>query len=58
LSDDNKAIIVGKAVGKEATFDQFTKELPDDDCRYAVYDFEFEKSAEEGLRSKICFVVW
>lgn len=33
------------------------KELPDNDCRYAVYDFEFTKG-DEGKRNKICFYAY
>lgn len=40
-------------------YKEFVKnELPEDDCRYAVYDFEYEKSPSEGIRNKICFIVW
>lgn len=42
----------------ETNYEDFTAELPDDDCRYAVYDFEYEKSPQEGVRNKICFIVW
>lgn len=58
LSDDNRAIVVEKVVEKDAKYDDFVAGLPEDDCRYAVYDFEYQKSPEEGSRSKICFVVW
>ena len=33
------------------------KELPENDCRYAVYDFEFTKG-DEGKRNKICFYAY
>lgn len=58
LSSDNRAIVVEKVAPLDAKYDDFASELPDDDCRYAVYDFEYEKSPQEGLRSKICFIVW
>ena len=32
--------------------------LPENDCRYAVYDFEYERGQGEGVRNKICFIVW
>ncbi|EPZ31425.1 Actin-binding, cofilin/tropomyosin type domain-containing protein [Rozella allomycis CSF55] len=57
LTDDFKSIEVEKAVEK-ADYNSFVNDLPSDDCRYAVYDFEFEKSASEGMRNKICFYVW
>ncbi|KAK9246422.1 cofilin [Lipomyces tetrasporus] len=36
----------------------FIAELPENDCRYAVYDFEYELAGNEGNRSKICFFTW
>lgn len=33
------------------------KELPENDCRYAVYDFEYAKG-DEGKRNKICFYAY
>jgi cofilin len=58
LGDDNKKIMVEKVMSKEATYEDFLKLLPEDDCRYAVYDFEYRKGEDEGVRSKICFIVW
>ena len=58
LNDDNTSIIIEKKVEKSDKYEDFIAELPEDDCRYAVYDFEFEKSPGEGMRNKICFVVW
>lgn len=58
LNDDNTSIIIDKKVEKSDKYEDFITELPEDDCRYAVCDFEFEKSPGEGIRNKICFVVW
>ena len=58
LSEDNRTIIVEKTADKDANYDAFLADLPEVDCRYAIYDFEYQKGADEGLRSKICFVVW
>lgn len=58
LNDDNTSIVIEKKVESADKYDNFLGELPEDDCRYAVYDFEFEKSPGEGIRNKICFVVW
>jgi len=57
LSDDNKVIEVEK-MAEKATYDDFLSHLPAEDCRYAVFDFEYEVSASEGVRNKICFYVW
>lgn len=58
LNDDNTAIVIEKKVESCLNYEDFLAELPEDDCRYAVYDFEFEKSPGEGIRNKICFIVW
>ena len=57
LSDDSKTIVVEKACEK-AEYNDFVAQVPDEYCRYAVFDFEFTLSAAEGQRNKICFFVW
>ncbi|CAO3568625.1 unnamed protein product [Mortierella alpina] len=54
ISDDNKEIIVEKA-SDNSDYEAFLMDLPKDDCRYAIYDFEYEK---EGKRNKILFYSW
>ena len=56
LSDDHSQVIVDKTAPPSANYNDFVKGLPANDCRYAVYDFEYE--AEGGQRNKILFVVW
>ena len=58
LNEDNTSIVIEKKVESCDKYDEFLAELPEGDCRYAVYDFEFEKSPGEGTRNKICFIVW
>lgn len=55
ISDDLSEIVVNKA-SEESNFEAFVEELPKDQCRWAVYDFEFAK--EDGKRNKLCFVSW
>jgi len=57
LSDDSTKIVVDTSAPKNATYDEFQKALPQNDCRYAVFDLEFQ-SAEGGQRNKILFVLW
>jgi len=59
VSSDNKEIVVLKRAERapELTYDDFLADLPENDCRWAVYDFEFEKE-DGGKRSKICFYSW
>ncbi|KAF9313878.1 cofilin [Podila horticola] len=56
LSADAKTIEVEKTSEVSATYDDFVKELPTDDCRYAVYDFDY--TLPEGPRNKIVFYTW
>lgn len=39
------------------SYDDFLGDLPENDCRYAVYDFEYDTS-DSGKRSKIVFFTW
>ncbi|KAF8915340.1 hypothetical protein CPB85DRAFT_1293973 [Mucidula mucida] len=56
ISDDAKEIVVEKT-SDSASYDDFIADLPEAACRWAVYDFEFEKEGE-GKRNKICFFSW
>lgn len=49
LSDDKKFIVVEKK-GSDLDYDSFLGDLPEKDCRYAVYDFEYELLTGEGKR--------
>lgn len=55
----NKALteIVVLKASNEADYDKFLEELPKDECRWAVYDFEFQKEGE-GQRNKLFFISW
>lgn len=56
LSKDNTEIIVEKSA-TSVDYDDFLADLPEDDCRWAVYDVQFEKEGA-GVRNKIIFVAW
>eukprot|EP01113_Clastostelium_recurvatum_P021359 TRINITY_DN252_c0_g2_i2.p2 TRINITY_DN252_c0_g2~~TRINITY_DN252_c0_g2_i2.p2 ORF type:complete len:156 (+),score=36.57 TRINITY_DN252_c0_g2_i2:54-470(+) len=57
LSDDLREVVVDKVAPKDAPYSDFLDSLPANDCRYAVYDFDF--TAEDGgQRNKILFVLW
>jgi len=47
-----------KTGGKEATYDEFLKELPEADCRYGVFDIEYEDPKTKSSRNKIAFFAW
>lgn len=56
-------IVVGKTGDKaldknyEEAYEEFLEVLPPDECRWIVYDFEFEKE-EGGRRNKLIFISW
>ncbi|CAD6886776.1 unnamed protein product [Tilletia controversa] len=56
VSDDKKEIIVDKT-STDPEWDNFVSNLPESECRWAVYDFTFQKEGE-GQRNKILFVSW
>jgi hypothetical protein len=56
LNKDNTEVIVHK-LSSDETYETFLAELPEQECRWAVYDFAFEKEGA-GKRNKICFISW
>ena len=57
LNKDNTEIVVEKTGPTTATYDEFVGDLPENECRWAVYDFDFEKD-DGGKRTKITFFSW
>jgi cofilin len=64
LSNDKRTITVEKAAERpsslssyEEEYNKFNEDLPDEDSRWAVYDFEFEKEGA-GKRNKLTFISW
>ena len=56
MNDAMTEIVILKKGEKDATYDNFLEELPENDCRYGVFDYEFTDDGR--LQSKILFVVW
>ncbi|KAL9225318.1 hypothetical protein vseg_001260 [Gypsophila vaccaria] len=54
---EGQQVVVDKIGGPEETYDDFTNSLPADECRYAVYDFDFTTD-ENCQKSKIFFIAW
>ncbi|KAK4260572.1 hypothetical protein QN277_003668 [Acacia crassicarpa] len=54
---DQQQIVVETLGGPNQSYDDFTSSLPSNECRYAVYDFEFI-TAENCQKSKIFFIAW
>ena len=57
MSADKTAINVNATGDPSATFDDFIETLPENECRYAVYDLEYETPAG-ATGSKIFFISW
>ncbi|MFC8385987.1 actin-binding ADF family protein [Nocardia sp. NPDC057272] len=55
LNNDNTAVVV-KKTSSSTSYDEFVADLPDTECRFAVYDFKYD--VEGGTRKKIVFVDW
>jgi cofilin len=56
LNGDESEIVIEKSVESE-TWENFVTGLPKSDCRYIVFDFDYEPS-EGGIRKKIIFIFW
>jgi cofilin len=46
-----------KLGGPEKTYEDFSASLPADECRYAVFDFDYT-TLENCQKSKIVFIAW
>ncbi|KAL3615646.1 Actin-depolymerizing factor 10 [Castilleja foliolosa] len=55
-STGNK-VVVDKAGDNNETYQDFTDSLPSDECRYAVFDYDFTTN-ENCHKSKIYFIAW
>ncbi|XP_057952153.1 actin-depolymerizing factor 12-like isoform X1 [Malania oleifera] len=54
---ENQKVMVEKLGTPEESYDNFTDSLPPNECRYAVYDFDFTTD-ENCQKSKIFFIAW
>lgn len=56
ITDNLKEIEVEKTV-ESCSYEEFIGQLPQDDCRYIVYDFQFNVG-DAGQREQLIFIVW
>lgn len=56
LNESFSEIVVDKTSTVQ-DYDDFISDLPETECRWAIYDFEFEKEGG-GKRNKIVFLSW
>ncbi|KAF5480409.1 hypothetical protein F2P56_001162 [Juglans regia] len=54
---ENQEVLVEKLGSPDETYDDFNESLPADECRYAVFDFDFITD-ENCQKSKIFFIAW
>lgn len=57
VNDDGKEIVVDARGDRDGKWEQLTEQLPEKECRYAVWDHDFTN--KEGIpKSKIFFILW
>lgn len=54
---EGQQVVVEKLGGPDESYEDFTNSLPADECRFAVFDFDFTTS-ENCQKSKIFFIAW
>ena len=57
IEENQKQVIVEKLGEPTQGYEDFTASLPADECRYAVYDFEFMTEGNVP-KSRIFFIAW
>ena len=57
IEEKQKQVIVEKLGEPTESYEDFSASLPANECRYAVYDFDF-MTEENVPRSRIVFIAW
>ncbi|KAL1559657.1 actin-depolymerizing factor-like [Salvia divinorum] len=57
IDEKKNEVVVDKTGGPAQYYQDFAESLPQNDCRYAVYDFDFVTS-DKCRKSKIFFIAW
>lgn len=57
IDEKLKQVIVEKVGEPALTYEDFAASLPENECRYAIYDFDFV-TEENCQKSKIFFIAW
>lgn len=57
IDEKSKLVTVDKVGGAGEGYEDLAASLPDDDCRYAVFDFDFV-TVDNCRKSKIFFIAW
>ncbi|GLT35953.1 hypothetical protein SLA2020_103620 [Shorea laevis] len=53
----DQQVVIDKLGQPEESYEDFTSSFPENECRYAVYDFDFTTD-ENCQKSKIFFIAW
>eukprot|EP00245_Coleochaete_scutata_P010736 TRINITY_DN3849_c0_g1_i1.p2 TRINITY_DN3849_c0_g1~~TRINITY_DN3849_c0_g1_i1.p2 ORF type:complete len:139 (+),score=24.21 TRINITY_DN3849_c0_g1_i1:115-531(+) len=54
---DGQKVVIDRTGVPASSYDEFTSHLPEADCRYAVFDYDFT-TADNCQKSKIFFIAW
>eukprot|EP01089_Gocevia_fonbrunei_P016076 TRINITY_DN48_c0_g3_i1.p1 TRINITY_DN48_c0_g3~~TRINITY_DN48_c0_g3_i1.p1 ORF type:complete len:141 (-),score=38.14 TRINITY_DN48_c0_g3_i1:77-499(-) len=61
MNDTLTSVVVAKEVAKKgditAEYKEFLEQLPANEARYFIYDFEFT-NADNDIRNKVAFILW
>nr|CAJ38388.1 actin-depolymerizing factor [Plantago major] len=57
IEEKQKQVVVEKVGEPAETYEDFAASLPENECRYGVYDFDFV-TAENCQKSRIFFIAW
>ncbi|KAK4476578.1 hypothetical protein RD792_015735 [Penstemon davidsonii] len=57
IDDKAQQVMVEKVGNQSETYEDFTNSLPANECRYAVFDYDFTTD-ENCHKSKIYFIAW
>ncbi|CAM8897587.1 unnamed protein product [Rhodiola kirilowii] len=57
IEEKSKEVIVEKLGEPGQTYEDFTASLPENECRYAVFDYDFF-TQESVPKSRIFFIAW
>lgn len=57
IEEEQKQVVVENVGEPARSYEDFAANLPADECRYAVYDFDFV-TEENCQKSRIFFIAW
>ncbi|GLC41623.1 hypothetical protein PLESTB_000695500 [Pleodorina starrii] len=58
VNDAGNEVVVDQLGAADATYEQFVNILPENNCRYAVYDYAYQNADTNQTVNKLVFVHW